>query len=266
MKNVPQKILIIEDNQASLDLIVYLLKSFGHTPVTAMDGLEGVEIAWRERPDLILCDIQLPGADGIEVCKKVKANLVLSKIPIIAVTAYSMVGDREKLLAQGFDGYISKPIEPRTFIDQLKPYLEWKPKQASNRDIGLKQGTILVVDNSPANRQLSHSMLEPFGYTIIDASSADEALAFLRHRPADAILSDVHMPVNDGFDFIEAVKSDASLAGIPFLFISSTLWGDCERERGLQLGAASFVTRPIEPAALIEQIEAARKSAIGKTV
>jgi len=116
------RVLVIEDNPESLDLMVYLLKTFGHVALTARDGLDGIEAARREHPDLILCDIQLPGADGVEVCRQLKKDPVLRGIPLIATTAYAMVGDREKLLGQGFDGYMSKPITPQTFVNQMTPY------------------------------------------------------------------------------------------------------------------------------------------------
>jgi CheY-like chemotaxis protein len=117
------RVLVIEDNPESLDLMVYLLKAFGHIALSARDGLEGIEAARREHPDLILCDIQLPDADGVEVCRQLKKDPALRGIPLIATTAYAMVGDREKLLGEGFNGYMSKPITPQTFIDLMAPYL-----------------------------------------------------------------------------------------------------------------------------------------------
>ena len=117
------RVMVVEDNPASLDLMVYLLKAFGHAPFTARDGLEGIAAARCVHPDLILCDIQLPGANGVEVCHQLKGDRALRDVPLIAVTAFPMVGDREKLLGEGFNGYVSKPINPQTFIDQITPYL-----------------------------------------------------------------------------------------------------------------------------------------------
>jgi len=259
------RVLVIEDNPASLDLMVYLLKAFGHTALTARDGLEGIELARREHPDLILCDIQLPGADGVEVCRQLKQDSELRNTSLVAVTAYAMVGDREKLLGTGFDGYLSKPINPQTFIDEMAPYL--RTSQAAvmtsfaaeeKAPVGATEGTILVVDNSLVNIQLARSMLEPFGYRIIDARGVDEAMKSLAEQTPDVILSDVHMPVKDGFDFIQELKADDELGKIPFVFISSTVWGDRERKQGLSLGAARFIVRPIEPRALVEEIESCR--------
>lgn len=116
-------VLVIEDDPASLDLMVYLLKTFGHEALRAVSGLQGIETVRRKRPDLILCDIQLPGADGVKVCRQLKWDRALRHIPIIAVTAYAMIGDRERLVAEGFSDYMSKPINPQTFIDQITPHL-----------------------------------------------------------------------------------------------------------------------------------------------
>jgi two-component system, cell cycle response regulator len=259
------RVLVVEDNPASLDLMVYLLKAFGHTPLSARDGFEGIEAVRRERPDLVLCDIQLPGVDGVEVCRQLKQDPDLKNIPLVAITAYAMVGDRERMLGEGFNGYLSKPINPQTFIADMAPYLpatRVEPRVSAtttNRaPVKVNGATVLVVDNSPANIKLSRSILESFGYQIIEANGVDQAMTLLRQQRPDVILSDVHMPVKDGFDFIELVKADGELRKIPFVLISSTVWGDRERVRGLSLGAAQFIIRPIEPGSLIDQIESCR--------
>jgi CheY-like chemotaxis protein len=117
------RVLVIEDNASSLELMMYLLASFGHMPLRARDGEEGIKVARRERPDLILCDVQLTAMDGHEVCRQLKSDPVLHSIPIVALTAYAMVGDREKMLAEGFDGYLSKPVNPEHLMDQLAKFL-----------------------------------------------------------------------------------------------------------------------------------------------
>src|ERR1043166_1384993 len=213
------RVLVIEDNPASLDLMTYLLKAFGHQPLSARDGLEGIETTKRERPDLILCDIQLPGADGIEVCRQLKRDPAVRDIPLVAVTAYAMVGDRDKLLSEGFNGYLSKPINPETFITQVAPYFPGRkagvPAKPINTAVQPRplqaSGTILVVDNSPANVLLSRGMLEPFGYKIVEAQNVDEGMQRLAEARPDVILSDVNMPVKDGFAFIALVRADPDL-------------------------------------------------------
>jgi CheY-like chemotaxis protein len=117
------RILVIEDNHTNLELMTYLLNAFGHTAIAAHDGEEGVDLAMRASPDLILCDLALPKLDGYGVARKLKAESSLKSVPLIAVTASAMVGDRDKVLAAGFDGYISKPITPETFVTEVEEFL-----------------------------------------------------------------------------------------------------------------------------------------------
>lgn len=117
------RILVIEDNPANLELMRYLLRAFGHTVLTACDGAEGIEMARRELLDLIISDIHLPNVDGYDVARALKKHPGLRQVPLIAVTALAMVGDRERVLAAGFDGYIDKPIVPETFVAQIEYYL-----------------------------------------------------------------------------------------------------------------------------------------------
>lgn len=114
------RVLVIEDNPYSLDLMVYVLQAYGYVAIVARDGGEGIERALADKPDLILCDIQLPVQDGYEVAQRLKAEPATAAIPLIAVTAMAMVGDREKVLAAGFDDYITKPIQPENFIAQIE--------------------------------------------------------------------------------------------------------------------------------------------------
>ena len=118
-----KKILIIEDNESNRDLLSFLLEHSRFEVVTATDGVEGVETAVKERPDLILMDIQMPNLDGLKATRKIRENQQTKDIPIIAVTSYVMPGDREKILSAGCNGYIGKPIDTDTIVDEIKKYL-----------------------------------------------------------------------------------------------------------------------------------------------
>lgn len=117
------KILYIEDNDQNFYLVSYILNAQGYTVSRARDGREGIDLAIAESPGLILLDIQLPVMDGYDTARELRRNAGLAKTPIIALTSYAMAGDREKALAAGCTGYIEKPINPKTFSEQIGHYL-----------------------------------------------------------------------------------------------------------------------------------------------
>lgn len=121
------RILLIEDNEQNRYLTKFLLEHRGYEVVLADQGPRGIELAASMLPALILLDIQLPGMDGHAVARQLKADERLRTIPIIAVTSYAMVGDREKCLAAGAEGYIEKPIDPDTFVDEIERFLAGGP-------------------------------------------------------------------------------------------------------------------------------------------
>ncbi len=116
-------ILLIEDNAQNSYLTTFLLESQGLAVVSASDGAAGIELAKQTLPDLILLDIQLPMMDGYAVARALRAIESLQLTPIVAVTSYAMVGDREKCLAAGCNGYIEKPINPETFVAEFSTFL-----------------------------------------------------------------------------------------------------------------------------------------------
>ncbi len=120
-------ILLIEDNEQNRYLATFMLEQSGYRVVSAADGVGGIEAAGRIGPDLILLDIQLPKMDGYAVARALRENPSLQATPIVAVTSYAMVGDREKSLAAGCNGYIEKPINPDTFVDEISRFLERAP-------------------------------------------------------------------------------------------------------------------------------------------
>ncbi len=118
-----RKIILIEDNAQNRYLVTYLLERAGHEVVSAESGPAGIDLADRIRPDLIVLDIQLPGMDGYAVARGLKGKPELHAVPIVAVTSYAMVGDREKAIGAGCDGYMEKPIDPETFVADIERFL-----------------------------------------------------------------------------------------------------------------------------------------------
>jgi two-component system, cell cycle response regulator DivK len=120
------ELLIIEDNPQNFYMMRFLLEKNGYAVIGAETGRKGIDAALRHRPRAILLDIQLPEMDGYAVAAELKTLPYVADIPIIAVTSYAMAGDKEKVLAAGADGYIEKPIDPDTFVDQIRQYLPEK--------------------------------------------------------------------------------------------------------------------------------------------
>lgn len=118
-----KRILVVEDQEDNRRIVRDLVTASGYELIEATTGEEGVTLATRERPDLILMDIQLPGLDGYQVTRLIKADAALRHIPIIAVTSYALSGDDQKAFAAGCDGYVTKPYSPRLLLAKIREFL-----------------------------------------------------------------------------------------------------------------------------------------------
>ena len=209
------RILIIEDNPANVELMAFLLTAYGHVALSAPDGARGIALARAEPPDLVACDVNLPGMNGFAVLGVLKAEPALAGVPVLAVTALAMAGDREKVLAAGFDGYISKPIEPESFVAELEAFLlptsapasaaspHAAPASAAPAASG--QPTVLLVDDDPFMLAVLAEMLESEPWRVLSAASGAEALALLAREPVEVILCDQSMPGMSGTEVLAEV-------------------------------------------------------------
>jgi two-component system cell cycle response regulator len=260
------RILIVEDNEINLSLMTYLLRAAGYEALEARDGEEGLHAAMAACPHLVLCDLQMPKLNGYELATRMKATDSLKGIPLVAVTAYAMVGDREKTSAAGFDAYLSKPINPETFVQQVEKLLPAdmrstasartvQPTAAVEEKTITGGPTILVVDDGAANLELAVSLLEPLGYRVITARHPRVAFERARGERPDLVISDVCMPESSGFDFLRQWREDPALSTIPFIFLTSTMVDEKDRARGLSAGANAYLIRPIDPQQLLAAVE-----------
>ena len=118
-----KRILVVEDNPDNRTLISDLLHALGYEVMEAIDGIQGIEMAAKEKPSLILMDLSLPRKDGWEATREIKADETIKHIPIIALTAHAMLGDRERALKAGCDDYVSKPINLSELSSKIRGYL-----------------------------------------------------------------------------------------------------------------------------------------------
>jgi two-component system cell cycle response regulator DivK len=118
------QILVVEDNEKNMKLFRDVLHASGYRTLEAATGERAVELVFEHRPDLVLMDIQLPDIDGIEALSRLRAEDRTASVPVLALTAQAMEGDRERFLAAGFDGYLSKPVDIAEFVATIKRYCE----------------------------------------------------------------------------------------------------------------------------------------------
>jgi two-component system cell cycle response regulator len=202
------------------------------------------------------------------VARRLRADARCRETSIIAVTALAMVGDREKLMSAGFDGYISKPIDPESFPKKVQEFLPQPAARtqtrASQGSSGVatgappppsKRGIFLFVDNSSTNLQLARSILEPQGYEVLTAASVEEGIKLARSRRPNMIVSDIHMPQHDGYYFLDLVHGDSELRHIPFVFLSASMQSERERSFAQSRGATKLLLRPIDPETLLGELE-----------
>jgi two-component system, cell cycle response regulator len=258
------RILVIEDDPASLELLHYILTAHGYATRTAARGDDGLAAALSEPPDLVICDIQLPGLDGYAVAARLKSDSVLKNVPLVALTALAMVGDRDRVLAAGFDAYISKPIDPSAFVAQIEPLLRSglhqapiprSPAGSAATRSAAPRTSILVVDDTPENQELKRSILEPFGYEVLTAGTVADAMDLVRQHPPALIVSDIGLPDASGLDLLRTLKAEPELSRIPIVMITSTYPDAAMRDASLRFGAARFLIRPLDPSDILREIE-----------
>ncbi len=256
------RVLVIEDNPINLELMSYLLQAWQHQALQAADGAAGLALARQERPDLILCDLQMPGMDGYAVARALHADPGLRRIPLLAVTALARDTDRDAALACGFDGVFTKPIDAATFMSGLQAHLPGPARPPAHAPSAAAATpwplipdhlraprspcVLLTADDGPSNLTYKRELLEPAGYTVQTTDSVSGALGLLQQGPVDGVLSDVMMADGGGFELLRRIRAHPDWRRLPFVFLTSSARDTASRELGLALGAQAFLVRPLD--------------------
>ena len=253
------EILVVDDVEMNLLLVRNLLKQTQIQIDTALSGEQCLEMCSRKHYDVIFMDHMMPEMDGIETLARMKKMLDSpnKNTPVIMLTANALTGMREEYLRQGFQDYISKPIQGGRLESLLLKYLPGD-KVRVNSDLAKQpaqkndQSSILVVDDDSMNLYLAEKILKEHGYTVVKAASGEECLEYFTQGDAGLILLDIEMPNMNGLDVLKQLRANERTAQIPVIFLSSS-------ENMEQMGDSmqyvyGMVHKPFLPDTLIQAV------------
>jgi signal transduction histidine kinase/DNA-binding response OmpR family regulator len=216
----PATVLLIEDDPGSVELLTLYLESDGFEVVACGNGLAGMETARRLRPAAIVLDIMLPLLSGWDFLGMVKADETTARIPVVIV---SMLDERGKGLALGAADYLVKPVSREGLLATLRPIIAARSGDGS--------GKVLAIDDDPAAIKLIETVLGAQGYTVVGAQSGAEGLQAARTERPDLIILDLLMPGADGFEVVERLQADPTMAEIPVVVLTAKAIAPEERDR-----------------------------------
>jgi response regulator RpfG family c-di-GMP phosphodiesterase len=240
------RILVVDDSSMMRRALRTILEPLNVDVYEAVDGQMGLEMAFENKFDLIVTDVNMPNMDGVELCQRLKRQPSTRGIPVVMVSSFDSETDIEKGFQVGAAAYISKK-EAQTYL------FETIAKIMSKSTLHSRQ-TILVVDDSRTIRKIVEEGLAQSGFQVATAINGKEALNIIKYTKPDLILSDIDMPVMNGFEFCNAVHSSADLASIPFVVMSSNN-DRAHMKRMLQYGAEAYIIKPFNTDQLVILVE-----------
>ncbi|MCG8548819.1 MAG: response regulator [Desulfobacterales bacterium] len=262
-----RKILVVEDNIYNMKLVRSLIKLGGYDILEAESAEDGLALLGENKPDLILMDIQLPGMDGLSATRQIKETEGIKDIPVLALTAYAMKGDKKRVIEAGCAGYITKPIDTREFLNIIEGYIPGSPPEsrkpetyANNEEhrppieeVTCFKHKILIVDDDPLNVKLLRAKLKNNVFSTIAAYNGQECLDIVREESPDIILLDLMMPGIDGFEVTKILKANEKTKSIPIIHITA-LDSHEDKAKALAVGADEFLNKPINTKELMMRI------------
>ena len=200
-------------------------------------------------------DIQLPEVSGLEVTRWLKDDDALCQIPIVAVTAFAMKGDEERIRSGGCEAYISKPISVTAFLETVRKFIGPPRALVPFRQICEPMtARVLVVDDILANVKLLEARLQAEYFEVVTANNGQQALDILARESVDVVLLDVMMPGMDGFEACRRIKGSHTTHHIPVVMVTA-LDQPSDKVLGLESGADDFLTKPVDDIALVTRVK-----------
>jgi two-component system sensor histidine kinase EvgS len=259
-------ILIADDVSTNRLLLKAFFKNTKIRILEAGDGLQAVNAAEQALPDVVLMDISMPVMDGYEAAKKIKEQIRSKTIPVIAVTAYAMPQDKQRILAAGFDGYLAKPVRRAVLFQELSRFIpytedsvtcevssETDKKSADYGNIVFENVTILIADDDEDNRSVIREFFQDMNIRILEAGDGLKAVTATEEHQPDIILMDISMPVMDGYEAIKRIKENITSKDIPVIAITGYATSQ-DQKRITDAGFDGYLSKPFPRAELFREL------------
>jgi PAS domain S-box-containing protein len=264
------RILIAEDYSDIRNVLGLLLAPMGYEILEAEDGRAAVEKASSDQPDLILMDMSMPVLSGWEATRQIKADPRTAHIPVIALTAHALKGDRERAWEAGCDGFITKPIDNELLEHTIEQVLASHqndqgasslapaeiavaetPRRSTDKLLNIHNQHILIVDADPQTADFISDQLKTRGYRTSVAERGEQALVLMESDPVDLVICEVELPDTNGYEITERIKQNPQLSASPVILVTE---GEIDWERGMEVGADDFLAKPVNPAKLLVRV------------
>jgi PAS domain S-box-containing protein len=232
-------VLLVEDNAATRKLVRFVLEKEGYAVIEAPTGSRALELMASERPALVLQDLLLPDIDGIELARRLRSGPG-GDTRILAFSGFVSHLEDVRISGAGFDDIVTKPIEPSRLLQVVSAHLPVRPAATDRFGAGKR---VLVVDDEPVMLTLTRTHLARHGFTVIAATSVDGALAEAGAAIPDVVVSDILMPIRDGYDLVATMRALPAMAAVPIVLMTSSLVEDADRDLARRAGASALVVR-----------------------
>jgi CheY-like chemotaxis protein/nitrogen-specific signal transduction histidine kinase len=241
-----QKVLLVDDNPTNIELLVQTLRSQNFNILTALSGEKALEIAQINIPDIILLDVLMPGIDGLETCRRLKASDVTRDIPVIFITAKTEREDIEAGFLAGGEEYIPKPFKIAEVCNRIRAHLllgQEKVVSHTEEPTEITGMKVAIVDDNPMNIDVLRKAMEPLELDISIAPDGEVAVQNIPRIQPDLILLDIMMPKMNGFEVCRILKEDPSTENIPIIFVTAKNQPE-DIEKGFSLGCVDYFLKP----------------------
>jgi PAS domain S-box-containing protein len=251
-------VLVVEDNPTTLKMLTVALRTAEFDVMAAADGEAALALARERPPDVVIQDLVLPDMDGFELLRRLRTLPGSESVPVLALSGFLARMEEARDRHLGFTAFVAKPIEPSRLVEIVHRCLPRSPPRSPRPGHGQR---VLVVDDDPAGRKLLAVQLGLLGYAAEEHSTAAGALVRARQGDVDAVLSDLAIPLMDGFELCAALRRDPRTSTLPVVLYSSLLGEPEDHREAIRVGASALLPRGASVDELVQALGAPARPA-----